>query len=133
MQKEERLHLQVSTFLVLYFHHSYLELHLFQTWKLWNEEKSIGIIDEMLGGTFSSNEVIRCIQVALLCVQHRTGDRPTMSAVVFMLSNENVELPQPNKPGFITESTSFRIHDSSFSGKNSNIDQATTMTTVEAR
>lgn len=45
----------------------------------------------------------RCIQVALLCVQQRHEDRPTMSSVVFLLNNESVEVPQPKHPGFFVE------------------------------
>ncbi|TXG47220.1 hypothetical protein EZV62_026514 [Acer yangbiense] len=46
-----------------------------------------------------TNEVMRCIQVGLLCVQDNAKDRPSMSNVVFMLSNETV-LPSPKKSSF---------------------------------
>lgn len=33
-------------------------------------------------------------------------DRPTMSSVVVMLSNEGMKLPQPKEPGFFVEGSS---------------------------
>nr|XP_027102218.1 G-type lectin S-receptor-like serine/threonine-protein kinase At4g27290 isoform X1 [Coffea arabica]XP_027105099.1 G-type lectin S-receptor-like serine/threonine-protein kinase At4g27290 isoform X1 [Coffea arabica]XP_027111625.1 G-type lectin S-receptor-like serine/threonine-protein kinase At4g27290 isoform X1 [Coffea arabica] len=102
------------------------------TWKLWNEDRCLELVDEMLDGSFSIKEVIRCIQVALLCVQQRAEDRPAMSTVVFMLSNENVELPQPKEPGFITENSPFKI-DPSWSGQDSNTGNELTITAVEGR
>lgn len=73
----------------------------------------------MMDESLSVNEVIRCIQVGLLCVQQRTEDRPTMSSVVLMLMSsvvlmlctENAELSQPKEPGFAE--TSVRIDSSS--------------------
>ncbi|CDO99673.1 unnamed protein product [Coffea canephora] len=102
------------------------------TWKLWNEDRCLELVDEMLDGSFSIKEVIRCIQVALLCVQQRAEDRPAMSTVVFMLSNENVELPQPKEPGFITENSPFK-NDPSWSGQDSNTGNELTITAVEGR
>lgn len=54
-------------------------------------------MDSTLSGSCSSNEVTRCIQVGLLCVQERAMDRPNMSDVVLMLSNETFALPLPKK------------------------------------
>lgn len=48
---------------------------------------------------YSALEVLQCIQVGLLCVQDCATDRPDMSAVVFMLSNET-SLPSPKHPNF---------------------------------
>lgn len=45
-------------------------------------------------------EAMRCINVGLLCVQDHPEDRPTMSTVVAMISNETSELPEPKKPAF---------------------------------
>ncbi|TXG47218.1 hypothetical protein EZV62_026512 [Acer yangbiense] len=46
-----------------------------------------------------TNEVMRCIQVGLLCVQDNARDRSSMLNVVFMLSNETV-LTSPKKSSF---------------------------------
>ena len=50
--------------------------------------------------TFVSHEVLRCIQIGLLCVQEDAMDRPTMLAVLLMLSCETT-LPSPKQPTFI--------------------------------
>ncbi|XP_052181119.1 G-type lectin S-receptor-like serine/threonine-protein kinase SD1-1 isoform X2 [Diospyros lotus] len=92
------------------FHHPGHDLNLIgHAWKLWNEDRPLGLLDEVLRESFSANEVIRCIQVGLLCVQQRTEDRPSMSSVVFMLSNESAELPVPKEPGFCVESIYLKI------------------------
>jgi len=44
--------------------------------------------------------VLRCIHVSLLCVEDSAIDRPTMSDVLFMLTNENMPLALPKKPAF---------------------------------
>ena len=49
--------------------------------------------------TCSQSNVLRCIHIALLCVQQRPEDRPTMSTVSVMLGSHNA-LPAPKQPGF---------------------------------
>lgn len=46
------------------------------------------------------HEVLRCIHIALLCIQDHPDDRPLMSSVVFMLENNTAPLPQPKQPIF---------------------------------
>ncbi|GLT36782.1 hypothetical protein SLA2020_111380 [Shorea laevis] len=72
---------------------------LSHAWQLWNKGKGLDLIDEALADSFSSTEVKRCIQVALLCVQDHAENRPTMATVISMLSSE-VELLQPKEPTF---------------------------------
>lgn len=69
-------------------------------WNLWKEGKLLGIVDSLLGETFPAHEVLKCIQIGLLCVQEHATDRPTMSTVVFMLGND-ATLPPPKEPAFI--------------------------------
>ncbi|CAH9081463.1 unnamed protein product [Cuscuta epithymum] len=70
-------------------------------WDFWNEERALGLVDPSLGGeSYNIREVSRCIHVGLLCVQPLPNDRPNISEVIFMLSNET-ELPSPNPPGFM--------------------------------
>lgn len=45
-------------------------------------------------------EMMRCINIALLCVQENATARPTTSDVVAMLSSENIALPEPKHPGY---------------------------------
>ncbi|KAG6790515.1 hypothetical protein POTOM_006671 [Populus tomentosa] len=49
------------------------------------------------------SQVLRCIQVGVMCVQKLTEDRPAMSSVIFMLESEGAVLPQPKQPGFFIE------------------------------
>lgn len=49
------------------------------------------------------DEVTKCIQIGLLCVQQLPNDRPTMSFVLKMLDAERSALPYPNEPGFFID------------------------------
>ncbi|XP_057962122.1 G-type lectin S-receptor-like serine/threonine-protein kinase At1g11410 [Malania oleifera] len=68
----------------------------FLTWDLWSEDRVLEIVDCSMGNSWQELEVLRCIQVGLLCVQGNDVDRPTMLTIVFMLSNE-VAIPSPIK------------------------------------
>lgn len=52
--------------------------------------------------SLSVSEVVKCVQVGLLCVQQRAEDRPEMSSVLLMLDSVSIMLPQPTQPGFFT-------------------------------
>lgn len=45
-------------------------------------------------------EIMRCINIALLCVQENAADRPTMSDVIAMLTSESMALPEPRQPAY---------------------------------
>jgi hypothetical protein len=47
-----------------------------------------------------STDMMRCISIALLCVQENSDDRPTMLDVVAMLSNKTMILRHPNHPAY---------------------------------
>ncbi|KAL3741988.1 hypothetical protein ACJRO7_017469 [Eucalyptus globulus] len=70
------------------------------SWKFWKEGNGLELLDSAVGDAYSMNEVLRCIQVGLLCVQERANDRPVMLSVVLMLSSENPTMPHPKIPGF---------------------------------
>ena len=57
-------------------------------------------MDETLREICNTNEFLRCVNVALVCVQDDPADRPTMSNVVVMLSSETANLPVPKNPAF---------------------------------
>ncbi|XP_021719546.1 receptor-like serine/threonine-protein kinase SD1-8 [Chenopodium quinoa] len=83
------------------FYNSDHELHLLgYLWKLWKEGKGTEILDKVMGDLYSVHEMLRCLQVGLLCVQERAEDRPTMASVVLMLGSESASLPHPRLPGF---------------------------------
>lgn len=69
---------------------------------MWIEEKPLEVIDNTLGDSYNVAEVLRCINVALLCVQQRPEDRPNMSLVLLMLCGESA-LPLPKQPGFFLD------------------------------
>lgn len=64
------------------------------------------LMDSTLSASCSNSEVTRCIQMGLLCVQERAMDRPNMSDVVSMLSNETIALPLPKEPAFLSQLSS---------------------------
>ncbi|KAG9157832.1 hypothetical protein Leryth_000020 [Lithospermum erythrorhizon] len=66
-------------------------------WKLWNEGKTLELLDPNLANLCNTAQVCRCIHVALLCVQENLNDRPTMSDVVFMLCNDT-DIATPKEP-----------------------------------
>jgi interleukin-1 receptor-associated kinase 1 len=41
------------------------------------------------------SEILRCIQIAVLCVQSDPEDRPTMSDVLMMLKCDSMAVPVP--------------------------------------
>ncbi|KAM3749506.1 hypothetical protein ACB098_05G190700 [Castanea mollissima] len=73
-------------------------------WDIWREDNAIKMVDQSLVETYLGNEILRCIQIGLLCVQEHATDRPTMSTVVFMLGNDT-PLPSPKQPAFIVKGT----------------------------
>ncbi|WMV27251.1 hypothetical protein MTR67_020636 [Solanum verrucosum] len=81
-------------------------------WKLYKEDRSLELIDEKLAESCHISQVLRSIQVGLLCVQQCPEDRPNMSSVVQMLGNESL-LAKAKEPGFFMERT---LHDSDNSG-----------------
>ncbi|XWS51984.1 hypothetical protein CRYUN_Cryun11dG0028700 [Craigia yunnanensis] len=72
-------------------------------WLLWNEGRAMELVDACLEDSIVESQVLRCIQVGLLCVQNLPDDRPTMSSVNFMLANEEASLPHPKEPGFFID------------------------------
>ncbi|KAI9128048.1 hypothetical protein K1719_001041 [Acacia pycnantha] len=69
-------------------------------WKLWNEGKEMEFVDPQLKEACLSSEVLRCMNIGLLCVQEDPEDRPTMSDVMVLLGSESMSLPQPKQPAF---------------------------------
>jgi len=69
-------------------------------WELWREDKALEIVDPSLKELYHPREALKCIQIGLLCVQEDATDRPSMLAVVFMLSNET-EIPSPKQPAIL--------------------------------
>ncbi|KAL8471779.1 hypothetical protein ACS0TY_029129 [Phlomoides rotata] len=82
-------------------------------WKLWNERRTIELVDESVQeSAFGEDEAVRCIQVALLCIQDHPDQRPWMSSVIKMLEgNEQIRQPQLaiEVPAVVSENTNVDV------------------------
>lgn len=80
-------------------------------WKNCNDGQGLEIVDTAVmvdssSPTFRPREILRCLQIGLLCVQDRVEDRPMMSSVVLMLGSEAEFIPQPKQPVYYVASVS---------------------------
>lgn len=93
-----------------------------QAWRKWRSETPLELLDPVLKDSYSRSEVIKCVQLGLLCVQESPHDRPTMAQVVSYLSNLLLELPFPQEPTYsMDRRTTLNITTESSSGQfNSN-------------
>ncbi|KAE9611669.1 putative protein kinase RLK-Pelle-DLSV family [Lupinus albus] len=78
----------------------YVDGLLSHAWKQWRDGAPFEILDPSLHGSCSQTEVMKCIQIGLLCVQEIPDDRPLMAQVISYLSSPSIELPFPCKPAF---------------------------------
>ncbi|RYQ93823.1 hypothetical protein Ahy_B09g100056 isoform A [Arachis hypogaea] len=89
-------------------------------WKLWNSDESVfQLLDPVLQESYNPNEVERCIQIGLLCVQENPDERPTMGTIASYLTNDSVEMPYPQEPAFFMKGRTRRHasgHESHSSG-----------------
>ena len=71
---------------------------MLQAWDQWRDQTPLDILDQNIKESCNPNEVVKCIQIGLLCVQEKPDDRPTMTQIVSYLSGSISELPFPEKP-----------------------------------
>ncbi|KAI5444733.1 hypothetical protein KIW84_013126 [Lathyrus oleraceus] len=76
-------------------------------WRQWMDETPLSILDPNIKGDYSKSEVIKCIQIGLLCVQHDPDARPSMVTIVSYLSSYSIELPAPHEPAFFLRSKTY--------------------------
>ncbi|PIN01423.1 Serine/threonine protein kinase [Handroanthus impetiginosus] len=69
-------------------------------WKLWSENNGLAFVDETIMDSNLEEEIVRCIRIALLCIQEFPKDRPTIQTVMSMLSREIMDIPLPEQPVF---------------------------------
>ncbi|KAL7116904.1 hypothetical protein ACP275_03G035500 [Erythranthe tilingii] len=80
-------------------------------WRSWREGTISNLIDPILSETNGGQpDMVRCIHIALLCVQQNAADRPTMASVVVMLNSSTIRLPIPTEPGFYFSRTTSILH-----------------------
>ncbi|KAF7120827.1 hypothetical protein RHSIM_Rhsim13G0161400 [Rhododendron simsii] len=90
-------------------HPPHVDSDPYAAWKLWREGMSFNLMDPILKGSCGRNEVMRCIHIALLCVQDDPDVRPSMATVVLMLNSYSVTLGIPQQPASLSESKT-RLH-----------------------
>jgi hypothetical protein len=76
-----------------------------QAWQLWEDRNCKQLVDNSLSVEEhdQEGEIIRCSQIALLCVQANQEDRPDMKEAVRMLSNKDIQLNDPKQPSYFNE------------------------------
>uniref|UniRef100_A0A0D3DF10 Uncharacterized protein n=1 Tax=Brassica oleracea var. oleracea TaxID=109376 RepID=A0A0D3DF10_BRAOL len=72
-------------------------------WRLWTNKSELDLVDPVIVDTCQMSEVVRCIHIGRLCVQEDPIERPTFSTILMMLISNNVILPVPQQPGFVTQ------------------------------
>lgn len=63
------------------------------------------LVDPKITELHLGKEIVRCVQVGLLCVQEYAEDRPNVSTILSMLTSEIDNLPSPKQPAFTTRPT----------------------------
>ncbi|XP_042977077.1 G-type lectin S-receptor-like serine/threonine-protein kinase At4g03230 isoform X3 [Carya illinoinensis] len=70
-------------------------------WRLWVENKMLDLMDQNLHESCDVDQLVKCVNIAFLCVQEDPSDRPTISNIVTMLDSETAIVPTPKQPAFI--------------------------------
>ncbi|KAK7280203.1 hypothetical protein RJT34_25265 [Clitoria ternatea] len=76
---------------------------LSNAWNQWRDESPFQLLDPILVESYCSNDVEKCIQIGLLCVQENPDDRPTMGTIISYLNNPSIEMPFPQEPAFFMQ------------------------------
>ncbi|KAL3627581.1 hypothetical protein CASFOL_028944 [Castilleja foliolosa] len=70
-------------------------------WKNWKGRTAAELVDPILrSGLGSTSDMVKCIHIALLCVQENATDRPTMASVFLMLNSVSFTMATPTEPAF---------------------------------
>ncbi|XP_019185428.1 PREDICTED: cysteine-rich receptor-like protein kinase 2 [Ipomoea nil] len=82
------------------------EYLLEQAWKLYENEEHLRLVDSTLDpNDYTTEEVKRILEIALVCTQSPPSLRPSMSELVIMLSSSDRSIfqNQPNRPTVISD------------------------------
>ncbi|KAF4382581.1 hypothetical protein F8388_015409 [Cannabis sativa] len=74
---------------------------VYKAWKLWTENKVLELMDQSLQESCKEGQLIKCVNIGLLCVQEDPVDRPNMSNIVTMLDSDSATLPSVKQPAFV--------------------------------
>ncbi|CAO1941743.1 unnamed protein product [Urochloa humidicola] len=113
-------------------------------WGHWTTGTIVEIMDSSLRSHPASvDQMLKCIHIGLLCVQHNPADRPMMSTVNLMLSSSTMPRQAPSRPAFCFQrggvnsgmySAAYRRRGISQSTSRSNVSEnEVTITELEAR
>ncbi|KAI3957101.1 hypothetical protein MKX01_004392 [Papaver californicum] len=69
-------------------------------WRHWQDDSAMELLDSSLKENCSRSEFMRCVHIALLCVQDSIANRPTMASVIQMLNSNSMDLPLPTRPAY---------------------------------
>ncbi|KAL5772825.1 hypothetical protein ACOSP7_012440 [Xanthoceras sorbifolium] len=121
---------------ILYGENNHLSL-LGYAYGMWKDGKGMEFMDPSLDDTYSRCRLIRCLHIALLCVQEIPIDRPSMLEVSWMLKNEAADLMTPKKPGFSRQNDHDDQEDVHYDSTTSNLEIGSvndaTVSDLEAR
>ncbi|KAG2598552.1 cysteine-rich receptor-like protein kinase 10 [Panicum virgatum] len=79
-------------------------------WEHWTTGKIEELLDPFLSRRAPQDEILKLVNVGLLCVQDSPADRPMMSSVNIMLSSNTVSLQAPSKPTFCVQEMEDQSH-----------------------
>ncbi|OAY74209.1 Cysteine-rich receptor-like protein kinase 28, partial [Ananas comosus] len=101
-------------------------------WKHWTKGTAHKVLDPSLMGQCRLEDVLRCIHIALLCVQEDPSDRPKMESVVLMLNSLSITLPALSTPAFVisTAKNTEEIETTASGGLQRKATRAVSMNTV---
>uniref|UniRef100_A0A0D3GS23 Uncharacterized protein n=1 Tax=Oryza barthii TaxID=65489 RepID=A0A0D3GS23_9ORYZ len=75
----------------------------------WEEGNIVEMIDHSLGRNYPEAELLKCVNIGLLCVQQNPVDRPTMADVMVLLNSDATS----TLPAFATHSPTISIEGNS--------------------
>ncbi|KAG2404844.1 G-type lectin S-receptor-like serine/threonine-protein [Vigna angularis] len=101
-------------------------------WIQWREDNISSLIDPEVYDPSHHKDILRCIHIALLCVQELAIDRPSMAAVISMLNSEVAFLRPPSQPAFILRQNLLNSESSKGSHRFSSTNTAS-ITTISGR
>ncbi|XP_027355734.1 cold-responsive protein kinase 1-like [Abrus precatorius] len=89
------------------------EQYILETaWELYQRRELVGLVDTSLNGDFDAEEACKFLKIGLLCAQDTPKLRPTMSAVVKMLTGEmDIDEIKITKPGLISDLMDLKIRE----------------------
>ncbi|KAF3320598.1 putative receptor-like protein kinase [Carex littledalei] len=78
---------------------------VYKVWKEWCNRRALQVIDQRLHDSYRVYEALKCLTIALLCVQNDPSKRPNMASVSLMLSSNSMNTPTPSTPAFFIQDT----------------------------